>query len=122
LSIRCFEDLLAWQKCYELCLYIYEITKAFPKDEVYGLSAHIRKTALSCPSNIAEGYERKNNKEFNNFIRIALGSLGELKTQVMLAKDLGYIQTDKFEKCIDLINDSRKIMHGLRRSVVSSQS
>lgn len=118
MGIKRFEDLLAWQKCYDLSLFIYQITKTFPKDEMYGLSAHLRKTAISCPSNIAEGYERKNNKEFNTFIRIALGSLGELKTQVMLAKDM----EQNFEKCICLINDSRKIMHGLRRSVVSNQS
>jgi four helix bundle protein len=120
MSIKRFEDLLAWQKSYELCRFVFQITKHFPKEEIYGLAAHIRKTALSCPSNIAEGYERRNNKEFNTFLRIALGSIGELKTQLLLAKDLGYISTDNFEKSIILLEDSRKIIHGLRKSIIGS--
>lgn len=118
MSIKRFEELIAWQKAYELCIEIYKATTAFPKEEQFGLASHLRKTALSCPSNVAEGFERKNDKEFNTFIRIALGSLGELKTQLMVAKDLGYIQTDKFEECISRIDETRKIFHGLRKSVV----
>lgn len=68
MAVRKFEDLVAWQKAYELCMAVYKATSAFPKEEQYGLAVHLRKTALSCPSNIAEGYERKNQKEFSNFL------------------------------------------------------
>lgn len=117
MAIKHFEDLIAWQKAYALCLKIYKITQKFPQEEQYGLKAHIRKTALSCPSNIAEGYERRNKKEFNTFIRISLGSLGELKTQLFLSKDLNYITMKEFNELVLDIDKVRKITHGLRKSL-----
>ena len=104
MGIQKFEDLIAWQKAYNLCLVIYRLTGNFPREEQFGLAAHLRKTALSCPSNIEEGYERKNTKEFNTFIRIALGSLAELKTQVLLAKDLNFIPEIEFISCLEKID------------------
>ena len=117
MGIQKFEDLIAWQKAYALCLEIYAMSAKFPKEEQYGLSTHIRKTALSCPSNIAEGFERKNDNEFKTFIRIALGSLGELKTQLLLAKDLRYLPEDQFSSGIEKINETRRILHGLRKAM-----
>jgi four helix bundle protein len=79
-----------WQKSYKLVLEIYKITKEFPKSETYGLSQQMRKAAVSIPSNIAEGYGRKHKAEYNQFLSIAYGSLLELETQFLLAKDLRY--------------------------------
>jgi len=86
-----FKDLIVWQKSYKLVLEIYMITSSFPKSETYGLSQQMRKAAVSIPSNIAEGYGRKHKAEYNQFLAIAYGSLLELETQFLLAKDLKYI-------------------------------
>ena len=87
-----FKDLIVWQKSYGLVLEIYKMTKNFPKEEVYGLSQQIRRSVISIPSNIAEGYGRQFNKEYKQFLSISYGSLCELETQYMLATDLGYSQ------------------------------
>jgi four helix bundle protein len=99
---------------------VYRLTGKFPKEEQFGLGAHLRKTAISCPSNIAEGYERKNNKEFNTFIRIALGSLAELKTQLLLAKDMNYLSENEFSNCLEKIEEVQKVSYGLRQSLTNN--
>ena len=91
MKTQSFKDLIVWQKSYKLVLEIYTITKDFPKSETYGLSQQMRKAAVSIPSNIAEGYGRKHKAEYNQFLSIAYGSLLELETQFLLAKDLRYV-------------------------------
>lgn len=86
-----FKDLIVWQKSYKLVLEIYKETKNFPKFEDYGLSQQMRRASVSIPSNIAEGYGRKHNAEYRQFLSIAYGSLLELETQFLLATDLKYI-------------------------------
>jgi four helix bundle protein len=90
-----FKDLIAWQKAYKLVLEIYRITKDFPKSEIYGLSQQMRRSAVSIPSNISEGYGRKSKIEYDRFLSIAYGSLSELETQYLLSVDLKY--TNKSE-------------------------
>ena len=75
---------------------IYQLTSAFPREELYGLSAQLRRSAVSVPSNIAEGAARSSKKEFLQFLSIARGSLSELETQVIIAKELGYVETIDF--------------------------
>lgn len=87
-----FKDLIVWQKSYGLVLEIYRLTDLFPKHEMYGLAQQIRRAAVSIPSNISEGYGRKYNKEYRQFLSIAYGSLCELETQYLLSIDLGYIK------------------------------
>ncbi len=89
-----FKDLIVWQKSYELVLEFYKMTKNFPKEEMYGLSQQIRRSVVSIPSNIAEGYGRQYNKEYKQFLSIAYGSLCELETQYLLALDLDYSQVN----------------------------
>lgn len=91
IKTRSFKDLIVWQKSYKLVLEIYKITTDFPKFEIYGLSQQMRRAAVSIPSNIAEGYGRKHNAEYNQFLSIAYGSLLELETQFLLAIDLKYV-------------------------------
>ena len=91
MKTRSFKDLAVWQRSFELVLEIYKITGHLPKSEIYGLSQQMRKSAVSIPSNIAEGYGRKHKTEYDQFLSIAYGSLLELETQFLLAKDLKYV-------------------------------
>jgi len=91
MKTKSFKDLIVWQKSYKLVLEIYKITKGFPTTETYGLSQQMRKAAVSIPSNIAEGYGRKHKAEYDQFLSIAYGSLLELETQFLLARDLKYL-------------------------------
>jgi len=89
------KELIAYQKSYKLVLAVYRVTKAFPAEELYGLTSQMRRSAVSIPSNIAEGYMR-GTKEYTHFLRVALGSAAELETQVSLGKDMDYIGEDEY--------------------------
>ena len=96
--IKNFQDLRIWQKGIEVVKDIYMLTKKFPKEELYGLTSQIRRSAISIPSNIAEGFRRYHNKEYRQFLYIALGSCAELETQIIIANELDYIdETNKTE-------------------------
>jgi len=103
-KIKSFRGLKIWQKSIELVKEVYKITKDFPKEELYGLSSQMRRASISVPSNVAEGFRRRHNKEFKQFLNIALGSSAELETQIVIAKELAYIDTEKEEMLIELID------------------
>lgn len=103
------KDLNVWKRSMHLVMNVYSKTKTFPKDELYGLSSQMRRAAVSIPSNIAEGAGRKSKKEFYHFLYVALGSLAELETQLLIAKNLGYIPD--FDSGI--IIEIRKMLNGL---------
>lgn len=86
------KDLDIWQRGIELVVYVYQATKAFPKDEEYGLKSQMRRAAVSHPSNIAEGAARSSTREYIHFLYIALASLSELETQLFIAEKLGYLK------------------------------
>lgn len=90
-----FKDLIVWQKSFELVEDIYELSKQFPKEEMYGLSQQMRRASVSIPSNISEGYGRRFNKEYKQFLSIAYGSLCELETQYLLSVKLNLISKNK---------------------------
>ena len=94
--MRDFKKFEVWQLSHQLTLKIYSSTKSFPKEEVFGLTSQIRKSFASIGYNISEGSGRNSDKEFSNFINIALGSSNEAENQLMLAKDLGYINEDDY--------------------------
>ncbi len=87
-----YENLDVWQKSITLVTEVYALVKLLPKEETYALSDQIRRSAVSIPSNIAEGSSRNSKKEFIQFLYISLGSLCELETQILIAKNIGYIQ------------------------------
>lgn len=104
-----YKDLLAWQRAMDLCLQVYRVTDDFPKREVFGLTAQLRKSAYSVSSNIAEGEGRLTWGERRQFLSQARGSLFELETQLIIAKDRQYITEDGlFEKWTEV----RKILEG----------
>ncbi len=88
-EVRTHKDLQVWKEAMKLAKEVYTLSARFPKEEVYGLSTQLRRSAVSIPSNIAEGAARSSTKEFIQFLYIALGSLAELETQLLLAKELG---------------------------------
>jgi four helix bundle protein len=92
-----WKNLEAWQLSDKLAHEVYKFTKAFPKEELYGLTSQLRRAALSVPTNIVEGYSRKGYKELSRFIDISLGSLGETTYLLYFSKDLGYIAENDYE-------------------------
>jgi four helix bundle protein len=90
-EMKTHKDLDVWKDGIELVKLIYNLTSSFPKEEMYGLTSQIRRSGVSIPSNIAEGAARKSKKEFVQFLYIALGSIAELETQLIISKELGYI-------------------------------
>lgn len=91
-----FKELKVWQKAIELVTETYLVTKEFPKDELFGLVSQIRRCVISIPSNIAEGCGRKTNKDFSNFLGVALGSSFEFETQIIISKNIGYLTNEQF--------------------------
>lgn len=115
-KITSFTDLIAWQRGHKLVIVIYEITKKFPKEERYCLIDQMRRAALSVTSNIAEGFGRKSPKEKLRFYYIAGGSLTELKNQIIVSRDVGYVNKADFEKVVKAANEAHRILHGFIRS------
>ncbi len=109
-KIRMHKDLDVWKESMRLAKEVYVLTERFPKEEMYGLTSQMRRSAVSIPSNIAEGAGRNSNKEFVQFLYISLGSLAELETQILLSKDFGLLQGDVVEKSIERI---RRMLLGL---------
>ena len=103
-GIKRFKDLRIWQKGIEIVSDIYILTKKFPKEELYGLTSQIRRSAISIPSNIAEGFRRYHNKEYKQFLYIALGSCAELETQIAIARMLKYITEEKETELIEKLD------------------
>jgi four helix bundle protein len=104
------KDLEVWKDGMALAREVYLFTRAFPKEELYGLTGHIRKTVVSIPSNIAEGAARSSDKEFIQFLYIALGSISELETQIILSIDFGYL---KEKSALQTLESVRKKLIGL---------
>jgi four helix bundle protein len=90
--LKNYKELNVWQKSYEFCLKIYKITAKFPNEERYGLTSQIRRSAVSIPSNIAEGYKKETTVDYIRILYISYGSVCELETQILLAGDLGFIE------------------------------
>jgi len=113
-----YQELKVWKKAYDLCLEIYKITNTFPASEKYGLTSQIRRSAVSIPSNIAEGHERQHLKEYIQFLHVALGSIAELGTQIMISKDIGYLSEESFVKIESEIVEIGKMLNGLTNSLI----
>ncbi|GAB6888918.1 four helix bundle protein [Desulfothermus okinawensis JCM 13304] len=106
------KNLDVWKLAVELVREVYSITRQFPREELYALTSQIRRSSVSVPSNIAEGAARNSRKEFIQFLHIALGSCAELETQLIIAEELGYCNTDDLLNKIERI---RQMIFGLIR-------
>ena len=114
---RSYKDLVVWQRAMILVSGIYRATKEFPKDEVFGLTAQLRRAAVSIPSNIAEGQGRLSANEFRHFLGQARGSLMEVETQLQISLDLGYMNSDTAKTVFDLCAEVGRVLNGLLASI-----
>ena len=112
-----YKDLVAWQKAMDLVTDVYKFTGAFPKEELYGLTSQLRRAAVSVPSNIAEGQGRKGDGEFKHFLRLSLGSLMEVETQIMISERLGYLTPSSAQSLLRHTGELERIMNGLIKSI-----
>ena len=106
-----YKELDIWMKARELVKSVYILTNSFPKDEQFSLTSQVRRCAVSVPSNVAEGCGRQSNKETIHFLHISRGSLFELETQLILANDLGYIQSD-IDTILEEVERVKKLLNG----------
>lgn len=118
-AIRRFHDLRAWQLGRALVKDVYLLTASFPKEELYGLTSQLRRAAVSVPANIAEGYSRCGIADYVNFINIAVGSLAEVETLLILAEDLNYTAPSLPLK--QTLDEAQKVLFGLRNSLTTQR-
>ncbi len=115
-KITSFTDLKVWQESHKLALMIYKATEKFPKDEQFGLSSQLKRASSSVTSNIAEGFGRSTGKDKEHFFVMASGSIYEVKSQLILTKDLAYITIEHFQAIANQANTAHKLLHGLLRA------
>lgn len=115
-KIRSFTDLNVWKEGHKLVIMIYKATKNFPKDELFGLTNQIRRAVVSITSNIAEGFSRNTFKDKTQFYAIALGSLTEVQNQLLVARDVGYIDNTAFKEIGNQTVVVSKLCNGLLKS------
>jgi len=118
-KIKSFTDLKAWQTGHNLVVGIYKITRSFPKEEQFGLTNQLRRAVVSITSNIAEGFSRQSLKEKIQFYYIALGSLTEVQNQILIAKDVNYLDEKDFKDLSSQTIEANKIINGLIKSLKS---
>ncbi len=115
-KVQSFTGLVAWQEGHRLVLQVYAITDAFPAKEQFILTSQICRAAISVTSNIAEGFGRSTAKDKEHFFTMANGSLYEVKNQLIIARDSGYIAKEQFDAVVEQANVTHKLLHGLLRS------
>lgn len=115
------KDLIVWQKSIEFVTNIYLVTKSFPKEELFGLTSQLRRAAVSIASNIAEGSGRKHEKELIQFLYIALGSSSEIETQLLIAKNINYIDEQIYVSLNNMLSEISKMLIGFIRKLESNQ-
>lgn len=115
--MKTHHDLDVWQRSITYVTEIYHITNKFPASELYGLTNQIRRAAVSIPSNISEGAARNTTKDFNHFLTITLGSIAELETQLMISKNLEFLNSNDFDSLLAELIIIRKMTIGLKKSL-----
>ena len=112
-----YRQLIAWQKSMDFVMDVYKVTKAFPRDELYGLATQLRRAAVAVPTNITDGQARFSPNEFFYFLGRARGALVEAETQLLIAQNLNYFTAEQGQQLLDKAADVGKILNGLIASV-----
>ena len=118
-AAKSFTDLIVWQKAHEFTLKVYEITKSFPKEEIYGLTSQFRRAAISIPANIAEGFTKKSDLDKIRFFNIAQGSLNECQYYLIISQDLNYY---KEKELFSLADEIGKLLNSYINAIKNSKS
>ena len=116
-SAKNYRELLVWQEVIKLAKAVYKLTEKFPRQETYALADQIRRAVVSVPSNIAEGQARKSPRDFRRFLHIALGSLAEVDTQLVLAQEFGYRSKEDINVLDEQIQSLPKKLYALMNSL-----
>lgn len=116
-----FRNLKIWEKGHRLALLVYEVTKAFPREEIYGLTSQMRRASTSIPANVAEGCGRSGDAELNRFLRVAMGSASELEYHVILAKDLRFLDESAFQRISTEVEELKKMLASFIGKIGHSQ-
>ena len=117
MMVKTHKDLEVWKSSVDFVAALYQTTKSFPKEEMYGLTSQMRRSAVSIPSNIAEGSARKHDGEFRQFLYVALGSAAELDTQLVIARRLEYLNEQDYLQFSSALNTISRMLQGLIRSI-----
>ena len=120
--MKTFRELIVWQKAMSFVTEIYKVSKQFPKDETFGLTSQIKRSAVSIPSNISEGYGREGLNDYLRFLNIAMASLFELQTQLEIAYNLKYINKEKFDNLYELTREIERMLSSFIRSIKSKRN
>jgi len=120
--MKTFRELIVWQKAMSFVTEVYQVSKQFPKDETFGLTSQIRRSAVSIPSNISEGYGREGLNDYLRFLNIAMASLFELQTQLEIAYNLEYINKEKFDNLYELTREIERMLSSFIRSIKSKRN
>lgn len=116
-GITSYRQLIVWQRAMDIVVRIYKITRQFPPDEKFGLISQMRRSAVSIPSNIAEGRSRNTRKDFIQFMHIALGSLSELETQLDISFRISYLKEVDYNEIMGLASEEKRMLHKMLSSL-----
>lgn len=117
-EIKSYKDLLIWQKGIRIVYLIYQLVKKFPQEELYALSSQLKRASVSIPSNIAEGYGRNTDKSFSHFLAISRGSLFEIETQLLIAKELGFVSDEiLYKEILNQIEEESKMINAFSKTL-----
>lgn len=119
--MKTFRELIVWQKSMTYVTEIYKVSKSFPREENFGLTSQMRRSSVSIPSNIAEGYGREGLNDYIWFLNIAISSLFELQTQIEIAFNLKYINQKKFDKLFELSREIERMLSSFIKSLKSKR-
>lgn len=117
-----FKTINTWQRAYAFTLKVYQATFSFPEEEKFGLTSQLRRATASIPINISEGAGRISKRDFANFVQIALGSSSEVECELMLARDLGYLNDSTYISLDKELKEIRRMMYAFRKSLLTKKS
>ncbi len=118
-EVRSYRDLLVWQRAMDLALAVYSLSRSFPEGERFALVSQLRRAAVSVPSNIAEGHARSSTRDFLRFLSIAVGSLAEIETQLLLSHRLDYVDAQRMNVTLKDADELGRMIRGLQASLSS---
>ncbi len=122
MTVNSYRDLIVWQKAMDLVVLCYQIAGSFPKDEIYGLTSQLRRSAVSIPANIAEGHGREGLGEYIHFLGIAQGSLRETETHLLIASRLNFVNSNNLNQALKLSEEVSKMLGSLLRGLKNKRA